>query len=59
MIWATESYPLLDMLDSLGVGMDKPLVDNEGFPRADIDLYMVRESKLLYLHSSSQHFLFS
>jgi hypothetical protein len=41
------------MLDSLGVGMDKPLVDNEGFPRADVDLYTVRESKSFNLSESS------
>lgn len=29
-------------LDGLGVGMNDPLVDKEGFPRADVDLYQVR-----------------
>jgi len=33
------------MLSSLGVGMDKPLVDSEGFPRADIDVYQVRDAR--------------
>ncbi|KAI2662128.1 14-3-3 protein epsilon [Labeo rohita] len=28
-----------DMLQTAGVGMDAPLVDVEGFPRADVDLY--------------------
>ena len=26
-------------------GMDEPLIDEEGFPRADIDLYKVREAR--------------
>jgi 26S proteasome regulatory subunit N4 len=29
-------------LDALGVGMHAPLIDKEGFPRADVDLYQVR-----------------
>ena len=33
------------MLSSIGVGMDKPLVDSEGFPRSDIDVYQVREAR--------------
>uniref|UniRef100_A0A8C4TVS5 Nas2 N-terminal domain-containing protein n=1 Tax=Falco tinnunculus TaxID=100819 RepID=A0A8C4TVS5_FALTI len=28
-----------------GVGMHEPLVDAEGFPRADIDLYQVRTAR--------------
>ncbi|XP_015733510.1 26S proteasome non-ATPase regulatory subunit 9 isoform X2 [Coturnix japonica] len=36
-------YQLLD--DQKGVGMDGPLVDSEGFPRADIDLYQVRTAR--------------
>lgn len=28
-----------------GVGMDDPLVDNEGFPRNDIDIYTVRTAR--------------
>ena len=35
----------LNTLQALGVGMDQPLVDEEGFPRADIDLYQIRESR--------------
>ncbi|NP_001002436.2 26S proteasome non-ATPase regulatory subunit 9 [Danio rerio] len=35
-----------DMLESqAGVGMDGPLVDVEGFPRADVDLYKVRTAR--------------
>ncbi|XP_075424349.1 26S proteasome non-ATPase regulatory subunit 9 isoform X2 [Ascaphus truei] len=31
-----------DVLEDKGVGMDGPLVDREGFPRADVDIYQVR-----------------
>ncbi|XP_016411494.1 26S proteasome non-ATPase regulatory subunit 9-like isoform X1 [Sinocyclocheilus rhinocerous] len=35
-----------DMLQTqAGVGMDAPLVDVEGFPRADVDLYKVRTAR--------------
>jgi len=32
-------------LDDLGVGMTGSLVDGEGFPRADIDLYAIRRAR--------------
>ncbi|XP_039524922.1 26S proteasome non-ATPase regulatory subunit 9 isoform X1 [Pimephales promelas] len=32
-------------LQQEGVGMDGPLVDVEGFPRADVDLYKVRSAR--------------
>ncbi|XP_016086911.1 26S proteasome non-ATPase regulatory subunit 9 isoform X2 [Sinocyclocheilus grahami] len=34
-----------DMLQTAGIGMDAPLVDVEGFPRADVDLYKVRTAR--------------
>ncbi|XP_026071492.1 26S proteasome non-ATPase regulatory subunit 9-like [Carassius auratus] len=34
-----------DMLKTEGVGMDGPLVDVEGFPNADVDLYKVRTAR--------------
>ncbi|XP_004690775.1 PREDICTED: 26S proteasome non-ATPase regulatory subunit 9 [Condylura cristata] len=35
-----------DVLDSQrGVGMSEPLVDGEGYPRADVDLYRVRTAR--------------
>ncbi|XP_059374127.1 26S proteasome non-ATPase regulatory subunit 9-like [Carassius carassius] len=34
-----------DMLKTEGVGMDAPLVDVEGFPHADVDLYKVRTAR--------------
>ncbi len=30
--------------------MDKPLVDAEGFPRSDIDVYQVREARNKVAH---------
>ncbi|CAN7975379.1 unnamed protein product [Ixodes persulcatus] len=33
------------ILDANGVGMNEPLIDNEGFPRADIDVYKVRHAR--------------
>ena len=35
----------LNILTSLDVGMDGSIFDEEGFPRADIDLYLVRDSR--------------
>ncbi|OWF35346.1 26S proteasome non-ATPase regulatory subunit 9 [Mizuhopecten yessoensis] len=41
-----EIKALNDVLDSQqGVGLKEPLVDEEGFPRADIDVYSVRHSR--------------
>ncbi|KAJ8286264.1 hypothetical protein GJAV_G00036430 [Gymnothorax javanicus] len=34
-----------DVLDDQGVGMGSPLVDVEGYPRADVDLYQVRAAR--------------
>ncbi|XP_029662533.1 26S proteasome non-ATPase regulatory subunit 9 [Formica exsecta] len=36
---------LKEILDSNHVGMDEPLVDSEGFPRQDIDVYQVRHAR--------------
>jgi 26S proteasome non-ATPase regulatory subunit 9 len=36
---------LYEVLKSQGAGMDDPLVDEEGFPRADIDVYQVRHAR--------------
>lgn len=38
-----------------GVGMDAPLVDVEGFPRADVDLYKVRTAR----HNISCEYIFT
>ncbi|XP_069071021.1 26S proteasome non-ATPase regulatory subunit 9 isoform X2 [Pleurodeles waltl] len=34
-----------DVLDDKSVGLTGPLVDNEGYPRADIDVYQVRTAR--------------
>ncbi|XP_024614462.1 26S proteasome non-ATPase regulatory subunit 9 isoform X2 [Neophocaena asiaeorientalis asiaeorientalis] len=34
-----------DLLESKGIGMNEPLVDCEGYPRADVDLYQVRTAR--------------
>lgn len=33
----------METLNSLGVGMEKGLVDNDGFPLPDLDLYTIRQ----------------
>ncbi|XP_045559080.1 26S proteasome non-ATPase regulatory subunit 9 isoform X2 [Salmo salar] len=34
-----------DVLGDQGVGMEGPLVDAEGFPRADVNVYQIRTAK--------------
>lgn len=34
-----------DVLEDQGVGVEGPLVDEEGFPRADINLYQIRTAR--------------
>lgn len=34
-----------EILNANSVGMDEPLVDNEGYPRSDIDVYKVRHAR--------------
>lgn len=42
----SEIQSLLDYLDADGMpGLKGPLVDEEGFPRADIDIYSVRQAR--------------
>ena len=38
------------ILQSHNVQMDTPLVDNEGFPRADIDIITVRSARVRIIH---------
>eukprot|EP00092_Neocalanus_flemingeri_P031506 GFUD01034216.1.p1 GENE.GFUD01034216.1~~GFUD01034216.1.p1 ORF type:complete len:217 (+),score=62.64 GFUD01034216.1:40-690(+) len=40
-----EIKALHEVLESQKVGMDEPLVDGEGFPRSDIDVYQVRHAR--------------
>ena len=44
-----ELEALYGVLKSQGVGMDEPLVDGEGYPRNDVDVYQVRFCKLWFL----------
>lgn len=37
-----ELFQITDYLQSCGAGLNGPLVDDEGFPRADIDVYNIR-----------------
>ncbi|XP_015234292.1 PREDICTED: 26S proteasome non-ATPase regulatory subunit 9 [Cyprinodon variegatus] len=34
-----------DVLEDQGVGVDGPLVDAEGYPRADVNLYTIRDAR--------------
>ena len=40
-----EIRALQEVLKSQGVDMEEPLVDAEGFPRSDIDVYQVRHAR--------------
>ncbi|XP_018101253.1 proteasome 26S subunit, non-ATPase 9 L homeolog isoform X1 [Xenopus laevis] len=40
-----EIKALYDLLQDKGIGMDGPLVDREGYPRADVDIYQVRTAR--------------
>lgn len=41
-----EIDALRDVLNSQKVGMDAPLVDSEGFPRNDVDVPQIRETRV-------------
>lgn len=38
-------FVLVSSLQQKGIGMNEPLVDCEGYPRADVDLYQVRTAR--------------
>ena len=40
-----ELQAYMQVLESQGVDMKTSLVDNEGFPRNDIDVYLVRNTR--------------
>lgn len=40
-----EMLAIQEKLDALGVGVSGPLVDSEGFPRADVDVHGIREDR--------------
>ncbi|KPM08852.1 hypothetical protein QR98_0073770 [Sarcoptes scabiei] len=37
-----EIKEYMSILDSQGIGMNEPLVDSEGYPRNDLDIYQIR-----------------
>ena len=41
----TELEALISGLESLPVGVDGALVDSEGFPYADVDVFQVRKDR--------------
>ena len=43
--WEAELAAMAEVLKTQGCGMEEPLVDAEGFPRADIDVYQVRHAR--------------
>ena len=46
---------LSNVLTSQNVGMDDPLVDAEGYPRADIDVYSVRHARAQLRRLQNDH----
>jgi hypothetical protein len=42
----------IKMIQQNKIGMTEPLVDNEGYPRADVDVYQVRHArhKIICMH---------
>ncbi|KAL0270221.1 UNVERIFIED_CONTAM: hypothetical protein PYX00_007693 [Menopon gallinae] len=41
----SELRELKEILDGNNIGMTEPLVDREGYPRGDIDVYQVRQAR--------------
>ncbi|GAU95903.1 hypothetical protein RvY_07434-2 [Ramazzottius varieornatus] len=51
-----EVKALYEVLDSQGkVGMDGPLLDNDGYPRSDIDVYTVRHARHKIICLNNDH----
>ncbi|KAI7907521.1 uncharacterized protein BX663DRAFT_491147 [Cokeromyces recurvatus] len=46
---------LEDVLNSAGIDMNEPLVDTSGFPRAEIDVYNVRNTRSLIHRLRNDH----
>ncbi|EZA59256.1 hypothetical protein DMN91_008156 [Ooceraea biroi] len=46
---------LKEVLDSNHVGMDEPLVDAEGYPKQDIDVYQVRHTRHKIICLTNDH----
>ena len=50
-----EMEAQLSILQSNSVTMDTPLVDPEGFPRADIDVWAVRHARVRIIQLKNDH----
>ncbi|XP_011309988.1 26S proteasome non-ATPase regulatory subunit 9 [Fopius arisanus] len=50
-----ELAELKIILDKNHVGMDESLVDSEGYPRADIDVYEVRHARVKIIRLQNDH----
>ncbi|KAG5322865.1 PSMD9 ATPase, partial [Pseudoatta argentina] len=46
---------LKEILDSNHIGMDEPLVDSEGYPRQDINVYQVRHTRHKIIWLTNDH----
>ncbi|KAL0100071.1 hypothetical protein PUN28_019497 [Cardiocondyla obscurior] len=46
---------LKEILDCNHVGMDEPLIDSEGYPRQDIDVYQVRHTRHKIICLTNDH----
>ena len=49
-----EAAAIVSELDGLGVGLKDALVDAEGYPRADLDLYRVSPARHTYHKNGPQ-----
>ena len=50
-----EMEAQLSILQSNSVNMDTPLVDHEGFPRDDIDIWAVRHARVRIIELRNDH----
>ena len=50
-----EMEAQFSILQSNSVNMDTPLVDSEGFPRADIDVWAVRHARVRIIELRNDH----
>ncbi|KAI9017475.1 26S proteasome non-ATPase regulatory subunit 9-like protein [Gaertneriomyces semiglobifer] len=50
-----EITELQDVLRTQGVGMTESLTDSEGFPRADVDVYAVRNARVRIIQLRNDH----
>jgi 26S proteasome regulatory subunit N4 len=46
---------IINELDALGVGLKGKLVDDEGFPKSELDLYRIRELRNEHARLQTDH----